>query len=65
MFILFKKMKYLLNIFRLKRTSPTAYCDCWEKCSCKALVTGNAGQREYLLTQLLQNTNLIENLNSK
>lgn len=26
---------------RLKRTSPTAYCDCWEKssCNCKALVT--------------------------
>ena len=20
---------------KLKRTSPTAYCDCWEKCACK------------------------------
>ena len=26
---------------KLKRTSPTAYCDCWEKCKCKALVAGN------------------------
>ena len=25
---------------KLKRTSPTAYCDCWEKCKCKALVAG-------------------------
>jgi E3 ubiquitin-protein ligase EDD1 len=27
---------------KLKRTSPTAYCDCWEKCKCKALVAGNS-----------------------
>ena len=26
---------------KLKRTSPTAYCDCWEKCKCKALIAGN------------------------
>ena len=25
---------------KLKRTSPTAYCDCWEKCKCKALIAG-------------------------
>ncbi|CAG2112429.1 unnamed protein product, partial [Medioppia subpectinata] len=25
---------------KLKRTSPTAYCDCWEKCKCKALISG-------------------------
>src|SRR5690606_1663905 len=39
---------------KLKRTSPTAYCDCWEKCSCKALVAGNEKQREYLLNELLR-----------
>lgn len=49
----------------LKRTSPTAYCDCWEKCPCKALVTGNTGQREVLLNELLQRTTLINRLNSK
>lgn len=26
---------------RLKRTSPTAYCDCWEKCRCKSLILGS------------------------
>ena len=23
---------------KLKRTSPTAYCDCWEKCKCRATI---------------------------
>lgn len=26
---------------KLKRTSPTAYCDCWEKCKCKSTVGGH------------------------
>uniref|UniRef100_A0AC34RRG3 E3 ubiquitin-protein ligase UBR5 n=1 Tax=Panagrolaimus sp. JU765 TaxID=591449 RepID=A0AC34RRG3_9BILA len=50
---------------KLKRTSPTAYCDCWEKCSCKALVAGNEVKREYLLNELLSKTNLIQHLNSR
>ncbi|CAJ0573357.1 unnamed protein product, partial [Mesorhabditis spiculigera] len=40
----------------LKRTSPTAYCDCWEKCPCKALVAGNPEARLYLLKELLEKT---------
>ena len=26
--------------FKLKHTSPTAYCDCWKKCKCKSLAAG-------------------------
>ena len=43
---------------RLKRTSPTAYCDCWEKCRCKALVAGSQTSRQTLLGRLLQETDL-------
>uniref|UniRef100_A0A915EF78 E3 ubiquitin-protein ligase UBR5 n=1 Tax=Ditylenchus dipsaci TaxID=166011 RepID=A0A915EF78_9BILA len=50
---------------KLKRTSPTAYCDCWEKCACKALVVGNTVQRELLLSNLLNRTSLISRLNSR
>uniref|UniRef100_A0A914YMX1 E3 ubiquitin-protein ligase UBR5 n=1 Tax=Panagrolaimus superbus TaxID=310955 RepID=A0A914YMX1_9BILA len=50
---------------KLKRTSPTAYCDCWEKCSCRALVAGNDTQREYLLRELLRHTDLISQTNSR
>nr|CAD2196532.1 unnamed protein product [Meloidogyne enterolobii] len=49
----------------LKKTSPTAYCDCWEKCECKALVTGNNAKREQLLSGMLQCPALIDGLNSK
>lgn len=44
---------------KLKRTSPTAYCDCWEKCKCKALVMGNQALRYELLTRLVRDTNLV------
>nr|CAD2189313.1 unnamed protein product [Meloidogyne enterolobii] len=50
---------------KLKKTSPTAYCDCWEKCECKALVTGNNAKREQLLFGMLQCPALIDGLNSK
>ena len=30
---------------KLKRTSPTAYCDCWEKCKCRATI-GNSIKKE-------------------
>uniref|UniRef100_A0A914KXE7 UBR-type domain-containing protein n=1 Tax=Meloidogyne incognita TaxID=6306 RepID=A0A914KXE7_MELIC len=50
---------------KLKKTSPTAYCDCWEKCECKALVTGNNTKREQLLSGMLQCPALFDGLNSK
>jgi E3 ubiquitin-protein ligase EDD1 len=52
---------------KLKRTSPTAYCDCAlaDKCGCKALVAGNQTQRENLLNLLLKHTNLINLMNSR
>ena len=43
---------------RLKRTSPTAYCDCWEKCPCKALISGDQEKRKQLLYKLVSETNL-------
>ncbi|TKR96946.1 hypothetical protein L596_010889 [Steinernema carpocapsae] len=50
---------------KLKRTSPTAYCDCWEKCPCKALAAGNQNRREWLWGQLIEKTNLVHKLNSR
>ncbi|XP_019763425.1 E3 ubiquitin-protein ligase UBR5 isoform X4 [Dendroctonus ponderosae] len=44
---------------KLKRTSPTAYCDCWEKCKCKALIMGNQSVRFELLSRLVKETNLV------
>lgn len=44
---------------KLKHTSPTAYCDCWEKCKCKALIMGNQTVRYELLTRLVKETNLV------
>ncbi|KAG5892960.1 hypothetical protein JTB14_015007 [Gonioctena quinquepunctata] len=44
---------------KLKRTSPTAYCDCWEKCKCKALIMGNQTVRYELLTRIVKETNLV------
>jgi E3 ubiquitin-protein ligase EDD1 len=32
---------------KLKRTSPTAYCDCWEKCKCKATFRGHSPSRYF------------------
>ncbi|GBP22899.1 E3 ubiquitin-protein ligase hyd [Eumeta japonica] len=50
---------------KLKRTSPTAYCDCWEKCRCKALVGGNWNARCELLTRLTRDTQLATHFNSR
>jgi E3 ubiquitin-protein ligase EDD1 len=44
---------------KLKRTSPTAYCDCWEKCKCKALIMGNQAVRYELLMRLVKETDLV------
>lgn len=50
---------------KLKRTSPTAYCDCWEKCKCKALIAGNQTKRFELLCRLAADTDLVTRLNSR
>lgn len=50
---------------KLKRTSPTAYCDCWEKCKCKALIAGNQNKRYELLQKLTNCTDLVSKFNEK
>lgn len=50
---------------KLKRTSPTAYCDCWEKCKCKALIMGNQAVRYELLMRLVKDTDLVTLPNSR
>ncbi|KAH3897177.1 hypothetical protein DPMN_021362, partial [Dreissena polymorpha] len=50
---------------KLKRTSPTAYCDCWERCKCKALIAGQQGPRLDLLNRLLVETDLVTLTNSR
>jgi E3 ubiquitin-protein ligase EDD1 len=45
---------------RLKQTSPTAYCDCWEICKCKSLIAGDQQKRFELFKLLLNQTNLVE-----
>ena len=50
---------------KLKKTSPTAYCDCWEKCKCKALVTGNQRARVELLHRLIRDTDLVISPNAR
>uniref|UniRef100_A0AAY3ZX24 E3 ubiquitin-protein ligase UBR5 n=1 Tax=Denticeps clupeoides TaxID=299321 RepID=A0AAY3ZX24_9TELE len=50
---------------KLKRTSPTAYCDCWEKCKCKTLIAGQKTARLDLLYRLLTTTNLVTTPNSR
>ncbi|XP_074597147.1 E3 ubiquitin-protein ligase hyd isoform X2 [Brevipalpus obovatus] len=48
-----------------KRTCPTAYCDCWEKCKCKALIASSQKAREQLLKKLLADTDLVTLPNGK
>lgn len=50
---------------KLKQTTPTAYCDCWQKCKCKALISGNIVRRSELLEQLLKDTDLVTRFNSR
>uniref|UniRef100_S4RBH7 Ubiquitin protein ligase E3 component n-recognin 5 n=1 Tax=Petromyzon marinus TaxID=7757 RepID=S4RBH7_PETMA len=50
---------------KLKRTSPTAYCDCWEKCKCKTLIAGQKAARLELLHRLLTTTDLVTRPNSR
>ena len=41
-----------------KRSSPTAYCDCWEGNKCHSLATGSVYERKSLLNKLLNRTDL-------
>lgn len=50
---------------KLKRTSPTAYCDCWEKCKCKSLVAGHQGARFDTLCRLITDTELATKSNNR
>ena len=50
---------------KLKRTSPTAYCDCWEKCRCRSTVGGHQGARFDVLTRLVSETGLVEQPNGR
>ncbi|XP_063230682.1 E3 ubiquitin-protein ligase UBR5 isoform X3 [Bacillus rossius redtenbacheri] len=50
---------------KLKKTSPTAYCDCWEKCKCKALITGQQTARIELLCRMVAETDLVSQPNSR
>ena len=58
----FKVLKF---VFRLKRTAPTAYCDCWEKCKCRALVPGSQAARIQLLKKLVSETDLVTRPNGR
>ena len=50
---------------KLKRTSPTAYCDCWEKCRCKSTVGGHQGARFDVLARLVSETGLVGHPNGR
>lgn len=50
---------------KLKKTSPTAYCDCWEKCKCKALLSGNQTARYELFCRLMTETDLATKVNRR
>ena len=50
---------------KLKQTSPTAYCDCWEKCKCKAVKAGHQAARFELLTRLIADTDLVNYANGR
>lgn len=45
----------------LKRTSPTAYCDCWEASHCKCLISGDQEMRVKLFKYLIDNIELFSN----
>ena len=50
---------------KLKRTSPTAYCDCWEKCRCRSLIGGNQTARFELLSRIVAETDLVNRPNGR
>lgn len=50
---------------KLKHTSPTAYCDCWQKCKCKALKSGHQNSRFELLSRIITDTDLVNLPNAR
>ena len=51
---------------KLKKTSPTAYCDCWEKCKCKSTIAGHQGNRYDVLSKLISEApDLVKDPNSR
>ena len=48
-----------------KRSSPKAYCDCWQGSKCHALATGGTYERKSLLSKLLGMTELGVQVNSR
>jgi E3 ubiquitin-protein ligase EDD1 len=50
---------------RIKKKPPIAYCDCWRKCKCKALIPGNEAMRTELLKKLVSETDLVTKPNGK
>lgn len=48
-----------------KRVSPSAYCDCSEKCSCRSLCEGLNSSRLELFKLLLDHTNLASYQNAR
>ncbi|KAF0288879.1 E3 ubiquitin-protein ligase hyd [Amphibalanus amphitrite] len=51
--------------YRVKNTSPSAYCDCWEKCKCKTLISGSQAPRYELLCRLVAETDLASHTNAR
>ncbi|XP_028405111.1 E3 ubiquitin-protein ligase UBR5-like isoform X2 [Dendronephthya gigantea] len=50
---------------KIKKKPPIAYCDCWRKCKCKALLPGSGEARTELLKKLVSETDLITMPNGK
>ncbi len=48
-----------------KRSSPKAYCDCWQGNKCHALASGGTYDRKSLLSKLLTSTDLGTRVNSR
>ena len=48
-----------------KRSSPKAYCDCWQGSKCHALASGGTYERKSLLNKLLNRTDLGTRVNSR
>lgn len=56
---------YSIYYCRFKRVSPSAYCDCSEKCSCQSLTEGSNSSRLELFKLLLENSNLADSQNAR
>ncbi|XP_062520971.1 E3 ubiquitin-protein ligase UBR5-like isoform X3 [Corticium candelabrum] len=48
---------------KLKKSTHSAYCDCWERCRCRTLIPGEQTTRLQLLKRLLSETTLVQRPN--